>query len=202
MKKLDREFYQYDAVKTAEKLIGKILVHKTPFGLLKGRIVETEAYRGPFDKAAHSYNNKGKDTRTAVQYKEGGYAYVYLIYGMYYCFNITTAPNDCPECVLVRALEPVEGIEIMKKLRKTDNIKNLCSGPGKLCMAMGIDKTLYGKDLCSDDFYLETDGDLSEEMIEKSKRINIDYAEEAVDFLWRFTLKDSKYVSVKPKNKR
>lgn len=199
MKKLTREFYQSNAVETAEKLLGKIVVHNTPYGVIKGRIVETEAYRGPFDKAAHAYEHKGKNGRTAVLYKEGGYAYIFLIYGMYYCLNISSAPKDCPECVLIRALEPVEGMEIMKKLRKTDKIINLCSGPGKLCIAMDIDKACYGMDLCGDELYIADDGFCTSGLIEVSKRINIDYAGEAADFMWRFTVANSKFLSVKRK---
>ncbi len=193
--KAKRDFYQCDAVVLAKKLIGSVLTHNTKIGVLKGRIVETEAYRGPMDKAAHSYKNKGANGRTAIQYKEGGYAYVYIIYGMYYCFNVTAAPIDNPECVLIRALEPVEGIDIMKENRNTNNLKNICNGPGKLCMAMMLDKNCYGIDLCGNELYIEIDNKTYD--IETSKRINIAYAEEAVDYMWRFTLKGSSYISKK-----
>lgn len=199
MEKLNRDFYLNNALVTAEKLIGKILVHNINGKVLKGRIVETEAYRGPFDKAAHSYNNKGRNGRTAIQYKEGGYAYVYLIYGMYYCFNVTTAPENEPECVLIRALEPLEGIEYMKELRNTDSIKNLCSGPGKLCKAMEIDKSCYGMDLCGNELYILSDDNDYSQYLGISKRINIDYAQECAEYMWRFYLKGNPYVSVKPK---
>ena len=182
MSVLKRDFYMRDAVTVAKDLIGKVIVHKTSDGVVKGRIVETEAYMGPYDKAAHSYNHKGRDGRTSVQYKNGGYAYIYLIYGMYYCLNVVAAPEKNPQCVLIRALEPIEGIEIMKKRRKTDKLKNLCSGPGKLCAAMAVDKKLYGQNNFE---------------IEATKRINIDYAEEAADFLWRFIMKGSSYISVR-----
>ena len=196
MSVLKRDFYMRDAVTVAKDLIGKVIVHKTSDGVVKGRIVETEAYMGPYDKAAHSYNHKGRDGRTSVQYKNGGYAYIYLIYGMYYCLNVVAAPEKNPQCVLIRALEPIEGIEIMKKRRKTDKLKNLCSGPGKLCAAMDVDKKLYGADLCGNEFYIEDDGQNNFE-IEATKRINIDYAEEAADFLWRFIMKGSSYISVR-----
>ena len=120
MGKLNREFYLRDAVTVAKELIGKIIVHKTNDGVTSGRIVETEAYCGPYDKAAHSYNNKGSLGRTSVQYKEGGYAYVYLIYGMYNCFNVVADVKGSPQCVLIRALEPICGIDIMKKRRRTE----------------------------------------------------------------------------------
>ncbi|MCJ7856474.1 DNA-3-methyladenine glycosylase [Lachnospiraceae bacterium NSJ-143] len=201
-KKLDRQFYQTDAVEAAKRLIGKILVHKTCEGVLKGRIVEAEAYKGPFDKAAHAYNHKGREGRTAVLYRQGGFAYVFLIYGMYNCFNVSVAGEGSPECVLIRALEPVEGLEQMKKNRNTDKVRNLCSGPGKLCLAMKINKNCYGLDLCGDELYLETDGIDYSDMVEVSKRINIDYAEEAADYLWRFTLKGNGFISVKNNKKR
>ncbi|MCI1958282.1 MAG: DNA-3-methyladenine glycosylase [Clostridia bacterium] len=196
MMKLKREFYLGDTLEISKKLIGKMLVHKTPEGITKGMIVEAESYIGPFDKAAHSYNNR-KSERTKVQYKEGGYAYIYLIYGMYCCFNIVTSAKGNPECVLIRALEPIEGIELMKKRRKTDDIKKLTSGPGKLCSAMGIDRGLYGCDLCGDELYLEDYRDDLE--VETSKRINVQYSEEANDYPWRFTAKGNKFVSVKVK---
>ncbi|MCI1930240.1 MAG: DNA-3-methyladenine glycosylase [Clostridia bacterium] len=194
--KLKREFYLGDTLEISKKLIGKMLVHKTPEGITKGMIVEAESYIGPFDKAAHSYNNR-KSERTKVQYKEGGYAYIYLIYGMYCCFNIVTSTKGNPECVLIRALEPIEGIELMKKRRKTDDVKKLTSGPGKLCDAMGINRGLYGCDLCGDELYLEDYRDDLE--IETSKRINVQYSEEANDYPWRFTAKDNKFISVKIK---
>lgn len=150
---------------------------------------------GEVDAAAHSY--KKKSTRTNIQYGEGGFAYIYLIYGMHYCMNIVTNKPDKPEAVLIRALEPIEGIELMKKRRKLDKVINLTNGPGKLCMAMGINKDNYGMDLCSDQLYLEYPTINEQVEVIPSKRINIDYAGEAKDYLWRFTIKNNKYISVK-----
>ncbi|MDF2588758.1 MAG: 3-methyladenine glycosylase [Anaerocolumna sp.] len=195
--KLQRSFYQKNAIEVAKELLGKVIVHESSEGITKGKIVEVEAYMGPMDAAAHSY--KVKSTRTNVQYGEGGYAYVYLIYGMYYCMNIVANTPDVPEVVLLRALEPVEGIDLMKQRRKTDKMSNLCSGPGKLCQALGIDKTNYGMDLCGDELYLEYPKEKEDIEIEASKRINIDYAGEAKDYLWRFTIKGNKFLSVKTK---
>lgn len=192
--KLSREFYNRDVLTVAEEILGKILVHKTKEGVAKGKIVEVEAYNGLCDKAAHSYQNL-RTERTKIQYGQGGYAYVYLIYGMHICMNIVTNRKDLPEVLLLRALEPVEGIDLMKKRRKTDNLKNLCSGPGKLSQAMGITRENYGEDLCGDSFYLEDAPVLAPEEIRRTKRINIDYAEEAADFLWRFSVKGNPYVS-------
>ena len=138
--KLNRSFYTCGVLEASEKLLGKILVHRTKEGITKGRIVELEAYNGAIDKAAHSYPNRCTE-RTKIQFGEGGYAYIYFIYGMYYCMNIVTGRSNEPESVLLRALEPVEGIELMKKRRGTDKLRNLCNGPGKLCQAMGLPRS-------------------------------------------------------------
>lgn len=191
--RLDRDFFEQDTLEVAKSLLGKRLVRKDDLGrYTAGIIVETEAYRGFIDKAAHSYN--GETSRTKIMFGAKGHAYIYLIYGMYNCMNITCGPSDSPDAVLLRALEPVEGISVMEKRRNTDKTKNLCSGPGKLCMAMDIHRGLYGVDLISDDrLYLEHGIAVSN--ITESKRINIDYAEEAKDFLWRFYISGSQFIS-------
>jgi DNA-3-methyladenine glycosylase len=191
--KITKDFYQRNALEVAKDLLGLVLVHKTDQGITKGKIVEVEAYMGTIDAASHAY--KTKSQRTNIQYEEGGYAYIFLIYGMYYCMNIVANEANVPEAVLLRALEPVAGIELMKERRKTDKLMNLCSGPGKLCDAMGIDKNNYGMNLFEDVLYLERPDTLEEIEIEASKRINIDYAGEAKDYLWRFTIKDNKFIS-------
>ena len=193
---LNRDFYTRDTLTVAKDLLGKILVNKTKEGVTKGRIVDVEAYMGPNDKAAHSYH-KVNSKRTQIQYLEGGYAYIYLIYGMYHCMNIVTSEVERPESVLIRGLEPVEGIELMHKRRGRDKIKELCNGPGKLCIAMGIKKEHYGMDLCGTKLYIEDDTEIIDYNIIASKRINIDYAEEAKDYLWRFTIENSPYISTK-----
>ena len=192
--KMERDFYNRDALTVSEEILGKTLVHITEEGITKGKIVEVEAYMGAQDKAAHSYGNLYSE-RTKIQYGEGGYVYVYLIYGMYICMNIVTNKESIPEVILLRALEPLEGIDLMKKRRKTDNLKILCNGPGKLSQAMGITKENYGDDLCGESLYLEDGIVIPKKQILRSKRINIDYAEEAKDYLWRFSIKDNPYVS-------
>lgn len=192
--KIKRDFYNRDTLIVAQEVLGKTLVHITEEGITKGKIVEVEAYIGPDDKASHAYENLHSE-RTKIQYGEGGYAYIYLIYGMHICMNIVTNKQDRPEVILLRALEPLEGIELMKKRRKINNVKMLCNGPGKLSQAMGITKGEYGTDLCGGELYLEDGETLQKEQIVKSKRINIDYAEEAKDYLWRFTIKDNSFVS-------
>ena len=191
--KLERDFYMCDGLTLAKKLLGKILVRNGPEGEAAGRIVETEAYMGKTDPAAHSYRS-GRDGRTAIQYGCGGFAYIYLIYGMYSCINVVANLPEYPEVVLLRALEPVRGIELMKKRRGTDKLKNLCSGPGKLCRALDIDRSLYGADLTGGSLFIEDDG-AAEPEIAASARINIDYAGEAKDWPWRFCVKDSGYLT-------
>ncbi|HMM31269.1 MAG TPA: DNA-3-methyladenine glycosylase [Clostridia bacterium] len=195
---LERAFYLTNGVELAKALIGKVLVHETPEGVLKGRIVETEAYMGASDAAAHSY--KGNPFgRVNVQYGAGGFAYIYLIYGMHSCMNVVANLEGVPEAVLIRALEPVFGIEQMQKNRGTEALKALCSGPGKLCSAMKIDRALYGADLCQSPFYLEEAEEKRSFRIGVTARINVDYAGEASKYPWRFVELDSPYLSKKPK---
>lgn len=203
MIKLTREFYTRNVLEVSKDLLGKLLVYEVNGEKLIGKIVEVEAYMGPEDKAAHSYGGKVTE-RTKVMYKEGGYVYIFMIYGMYYCFNIVVAGVNEPQAVLIRALEPIHSLDAMciNRFNKTyDNLtnyekKNISNGPGKLCRAMDIRKDLNGEDLCGDKIYILDSEDHSFEIV-TSKRIGIDYAEEAKDFLWRFYIKDNKYVSKK-----
>lgn len=194
MEKLKREFYERETLDVARELLGKYLVHNTITGRTIGKIVEVEAYIGAIDLACHAYNGKYTN-RTKVMFGQGGHAYVYLIYGVYYCMNIVTNQEHYPEAVLVRALEPIEGIELMKTRRKTDKVLNLCSGPGKLCMAMEITKLQNGMDLCGDTMYLLEGEEIPSECILTTPRMNIDYAKEAKEYPWRFIIKDNPYVS-------
>lgn len=204
--KLPREFYNRDAHDVAKELLGKVLVCNTPEGVVKGRIVEVEVYKGTeesMDHACHAFPMK-RTNRTEVMFGEGGHAYIYLIYGMYSCLNIVCNAENIPECVLIRALEPVEGIDIMKKRRRQEKVYALCSGPGKLCQAMALTREQNGMDLCGDELYVEemcenSGGDLK---IASSKRINIDYAKEAMDFLWRYTIEGNPYLSIKESSRR
>jgi len=195
--RLTRDFFERDTLEVARDLLGKRLVRQTEDGkITAGIIVETEAYCGRFDEACHSY--KGKTERTAVMFGPKGHAYIYLIYGMYHCLNLTSGKEGEPECVLIRALEPIEGLHHMHERRGTDKLKNLCSGPGKLAMALDTPKTLSGLDLCTGEtLYLEHRIEVSE--VTTSPRINIAYAGEAAHYPWRFTITGSPHVSVKPK---
>ena len=195
MRTLPREFYDGCTVDIARALLGKKLVRTTNEGVTAGYIVETEAYMGKIDPAAHSY--KGLPERVKVQYGPQGMSYIYMIYGVHYCFNITTGPLGRPEAVLIRALEPCEGLDIMRARRKREKAIELCSGPGKLCRAMNITKEQYGTDLCNVHSGLFITEGFTPEKTLASKRINIDYAGEARDWLWRFTIEGNPYISVK-----
>lgn len=199
--KLDRDFYRRDSLTLARELLGKILVHNVDGKELRGMIVETEAYLGVVDKAAHSYGGR-RTKRVETMYGQPGIAYVYIIYGMYNCFNIVAREVGIPEAVLVRAIEPLGELEQMSlnrfnkpyiELTKTQK-KGLTNGPGKLCDAMLIDRKLDGEDLCGERLYVE-EGTEKNISIVTSKRIGIDYAEEAKDFPYRFYIEGNPYVS-------
>lgn len=192
--KLPREFYQRDGLTVARELIGKKIVTNLPDGLTSGIIVETEAYMGTIDAAAHSY--RGMTERTRIFFGEGGFVYVYLIYGRNLCTNVVANVENVPEAVLIRALEPVDGVELMKRRRGKNNLRELCSGPGKLSQALGVTKNFYGADLCGDEIFIET-AENFQATITATKRINIDYAGAAKDYLWRFIAAGNKFLSVK-----
>lgn len=197
MTKLSRAFYERDGLTVSKELLGKILVHDSPEGRIAGRIVEVEAYMGPGDAAAHTYKNL-RSERTAVIHGPGGYAYVYLIYGMYNCFNVVANVAGKPEALLIRALEPVAGIDLMAARRNRKREVELCSGPGKLCQAMGITKDENAEDLRGSTLYILDAPPVPTEEIVACPRINIDYSGEAVHYPWRFLIKGNPYISKKP----
>lgn len=195
---LDRSFFQRSTLSVAKDLLGKVLVRHLAFGVTSGRIVETEAYLGPEDQAAHSSGGK-RTARNDVMFQEKGYAYVYFIYGLYNCFNITTGDVvGKPEAVLIRALQPLEGVDLMFKRRpKIKKIVNLANGPSKLCLAMDITKKQNKHDLTLSPLYLEDAPLISDENIIKKTRIGIDYSGEWKNRLWRFYIKENKFISKK-----
>lgn len=194
--RLDYEFYQQDAVSAAKNLLGKILVRKINGEKIMVKIVDTEAYRGPEDKASHAYDNK-KTKRTKTMFARGGLAYIYLIYGIYHCFNIVTAEEDDPHAVLIRAVEPVKGLELIRNNRKikSKKIEDLTNGPGKLSQALKIDRSLDGVDLIKSNKLYLIDDNQRNFKIKAAPRVNIDYAEEYRDKKWRFYIKDNRYIS-------
>ena len=195
-KKLPREFYtRPDVLEVARDLLGKKLVVPGRNGArVSGIIVETEAYRGPEDRASHAWNGR-RTKRTETMYGAGGTAYVYFVYGMYHQFNVVTSVEDIPHAVLVRALEPSEGLAVMCRRRRGRSEYELTSGPGRLCLALGIDRKLDKADLLGDRVWLEDGISISPRQIARGPRIGIDYAEKWIDKPWRFWVKDNPFVS-------
>ncbi len=190
-KKLKRRFFEKPTLKVAKELLGKYLVVKKRGKLLSGKIVETEAYIGKKDPASHAY--RGVTPRTKLMFGKPGYAYIYLTYGMYYCLNFITEKEGFPAAVLVRAVEPKEGLDLMIKRRKIKKIENLTNGPGRLCKAFGLDKSLNGADICSDVIWIEDRGENPEKIVSAS-RIGIKVGK---DKKWRFYIAENGYVSKK-----
>ena len=183
----------------ARECIGKVLVHRSPEGETAGRIVEAEAYRGPLDLAAHS--SRGLTKRTAAMFGPPGHAYIYLLYGISWALNLVVARENQPHAVLIRALEPVRGIELMAQRRKLPpDSRSLTNGPGKLTMAMGITGALYGIDLCGPVLFLEEPEVPARVIIGRSERINVDYAGDWALRPWRFYERGNPFVSVRPRD--
>jgi DNA-3-methyladenine glycosylase len=190
--KLPRSFYERSTIVVAKQLLGKYLVRMHPKGNTVGRIVETEAYVGPQDLACHA--SKGRTARTEVMFGPPGHAYVYFIYGFYNMLNLVTETKDYPAAVLIRAVEPVDGIELMRSRRKNGLLRNLASGPGKLCQAFGIDRSLNGADLCASELFVEDRGEATPK-IQATPRIGVDYAGKWKDKPFRFVIRDNEFVS-------
>jgi DNA-3-methyladenine glycosylase len=193
-KKLGRGFYNRPTLKVAKELLGKYLVVQKDGVRLSGKIVETEAYVGFNDPASHAFRKK--TPRNQVMFGHPGHAYVYFTYGMLHCLNFVTEKNGYPAAVLIRALEPVEGIELMKKRRGKQKLQDLASGPGKLCQALDVDRRLNGADLCGDLIYVENRGE-AVKTIARSSRIGINEGKEKK---WRFFIKGSEFVSRRQRN--
>lgn len=176
---LDKSFFQRNTLSVAKDLLGKILVHHSVQGVTSGRIVETEAYLGPEDQAAHSSGGK-RTARNEVMFQEKGYAYVYFIYGLYHCFNVTTGDVfGKPEAVLIRALQPTEGVDLMFRRRpKINQVVNLANGPSKLCLAMDITKKHNKHDLTVSPLFLKDAPPVPDEDVIQKTRIGIDYSGE------------------------
>jgi len=197
-RKLKKSFYRRELLEVARSLIGKTLVKVNGKGNLAGKIVEVEAYHGDFDKAAHSY--RGVTKRTEIMFQTGGYLYVYFTYGAHHCCNVVTGKKGQGTAVLIRAVEPLSGIETMSKNRfgrklKNDKEKfNLTSGPGKTCQAFGINRRHSGIDLTGDKIFILDAEKIKSKDIGVSKRIGIT---KSVDLPWRFFIKNNPYLSRK-----
>lgn len=193
--KLEQHFYkQQDVVKIARELIGKVLYTRVDDAITSGMIVETEAYSWK-ERGCHAYGAK-RTERTSVMFQEGGRAYVYLCYGIHELFNIVTNMEGVAEAVLIRALEPLEGQELMQKRRGNKiAFRHLTSGPGKLTRSLGIDRTWNGKILTDNEIWVEDAGRIPSKIIDVSKRIGIDYAGKDAKLPWRFSLKGNPWVS-------
>ena len=200
MQKLPLSFYlRKDVVKISKELLGKVLVTNWNNEYTSGRIVETEAYEGEKDKASHAF--RGKTPRTEVMFGEGGKAYVYLCYGIHQMFNIVTNVAGTPHAILIRAVEPIKGIDIM--LDRTGKKKpdhTLTRGPGNVGKAFGFHTSQCGISLVSDELFIADDGfKVSKSMLGSSPRIGVDYAGEHAEWHYRFFIKGNPYVSGKVK---
>jgi DNA-3-methyladenine glycosylase len=202
IKIVDRDFYKNDTINVAKDLLGKVFVHESIEGICSGIIVETEAYCGIHDQACHSYGWR-RTRRNETMYSQGGTLYVYMIYGLYFCVNIVTKKVHEPEAVLIRAIQPIEGFDIMKKRRlQKSKIKNhpsdlnwLCNGPGKLAQAMGISTLHNGFNLLEGTVYVAQPLHSKTIKIVQKPRIGIDYAKDAKEYPWRFYITDNPFVS-------
>lgn len=194
---LGRDFFEQPVLVLARRMIGTILVHRTEEGIAAGRIVETEAYRGPDDLAAHSALGR-RTKRNEVMYGPSGHVYMFMLYGTSWAFNVVAAASDVPHAVLVRALEPLVGLELMAERRRVaPHERTLTNGPGKLTQALGLGKDQYGVALPSASLYLAPG---ARGPVGRSARINIDYAGAWVERPWRFYERGNRYVSVKPRD--
>ncbi|TMA49204.1 MAG: DNA-3-methyladenine glycosylase [Deltaproteobacteria bacterium] len=196
MRALSRGVYLQPTLRVARTLLGKTLVHDSPEGRTAGRIVEVEAYRGPADRAAHSSGGR-RTPRNEVMYGPPGYAYVYFIYGMYFCMNVVCQPAGVPEAVLLRALEPLEGVELMRRRRELPGGREwrLCRGPGALCRALGITRAENGADLVRGPLRIVDAPPVPAARVARTARIGVAYAGPDAARPWRFLLRGSPAVS-------
>jgi DNA-3-methyladenine glycosylase len=201
--RLTREFFARDTLIVARELLGQRLV-RMPFSAeeggkggtrVAGKIVELEAYIGEEDQASHA--RPGRTARNAAMYGPPGHAYVYLIYGMYHCFNVVTYREGFPAAILIRALEPLEGLEVMRQRRDGRSDEELTSGPGRLCEALSIDRQLDGADLCALEarLFVEAGEPVPDRDVAVGPRINVRGDEVALSAPWRFAIRGNRYVS-------
>jgi len=193
---LGRSFYLRPTLRVARDLLGKVLLHDTPEGSTAGRIVEVEAYRGPHDRAAHSAGGR-RTPRNETMYGPPGHAYVYFIYGMHHCVNVVTRPADVPEAVLIRALEPLAGLDLMRARRGRAGGPDwrLCRGPGSLCRALGLTRAHDGGDLVRGALRILDASPVGAGRVARTARIGVAYAGPHAALPWRFLVVGSRAVS-------
>ncbi len=196
--KLSKNFYTRDVHTVAKDLLGKLFVRKIGRKVISGMIVEVEAYDGLIDEASHSFS--GKTKRNEVMFNEGGELYVYFTYGMHFCANVVTGRENESKAVLIRALQPVDGIDLMtehrynKKEITRNEFINLTNGPAKLCKAFKIEREQNGKDLTGDEIFILKSANINQAKIAVTTRIGI---KKSVDLPWRYYIKDNPFVSKK-----
>ncbi len=198
IKKLNRSFFRKSALELAQNILGKYLVRITPRGKAVVKIVEAEAYMGLDDEASHSYQGRLTE-RNKVMYEDGGVFYVYKIYGIYYCLNVVANKKNVPQAVFIRSAEPVEGVDILKKNRNMNkfNFLHLTNGPSKMAQALDISLEFYGKSVENNQLYFLSGEKISPAKIVSAPRVNIDYAQSARDYPFRFYIRGNKFVSKK-----
>ncbi len=195
MPRLERDFFDRETLEVARDLLGRTLVRLLDGERLSGRIVEVEAYIGEKDRASHA--RVGRTRRNAAMYGPPGHAYVYQIYGVHYCLNLVTEPEGRPAAVLIRALEPLEGLEVMRARRGGRPDLPLTSGPGRLCQALSIDRRLDGADLCAPraSLFVEEGEPVPDEAVAAGPRIGVRGDQAALTAPWRLYLRDNPHVS-------
>lgn len=191
--KRSRRFFLRDAKYVAKNILGDYLVLRNKKHTLIGKIVETEGYLGINDDASHSFGGKITE-RNKIMYAQGGLIYVYLIYGKFYCFNVVVSEKNKPQAVFIRAIEPIEGIDIMKKNRCMSDLKKLTNGPCRWTIALGVNKTFLGKDITSNEIFISRCISKKNNIV-RTKRIGIEYAAKSKNRLLRFYIKNNLFVS-------
>ncbi len=190
--KLPRAFYEQPTLTVARQLLGKYLVRIHLHGATIGKIVETEAYVGPDDKASHA--SRGRTPRATIMFGPAGFAYVYLIYGVHHCLNLVTETEGFPAAVLIRAVEPIDGLDLMYVRRRRQKERELTNGPGKVCQAFAIDRSLNGVDVCGEVLFVDDRGDEPLAIV-ATTRVGVDYAGPWRDKAWRFFIQGHGAVS-------
>ncbi len=194
-KRRTKAFFYRQGKYVAKNILGDYLTLKTKKQTLIGKIVETEAYLGIGDDASHSFGGR-ITARNKIIYSQGGLIYVYLIYGKFWCFNIVVSKKDDPQAVFIRAIEPVQGIELMKKRRGVERVEKLTNGPCRWTQSFSINKSFLGREVVSKDIFISSPANKNFTIV-KAKRVGVDYAAKSKNLPLRFYIKDNPFVSKK-----